>query len=314
MPTRGAGSACLAAHGWEHWGVQESSVGVPGSGASLSELVSLLMLRPPHDREAYGDAMTTQQASEVLGVDRLDVAAAWRAVAATHVLHAREVQWSARLGTALERLEGLATLRELAAASARLDGSVEPEHAYALSRVTVETNLDATLAWRRSGVSVFVCRTFADRGGATDQRIAPDPYVLMAQASELRYVVRALASNGDVVGASRLEHAVAIAPELNALGAVSGARLSDLVAAQVPQLLRNRRGDLYLAGLKPVHALSAVAKSLPPRPVTADEIRRRVRARFPEAAPLPEGTEFDEVVLMATGRAGGPSGYEYVDE
>lgn len=289
-------------------------MGVPGSDASLSEQVSLLMLRPPQDREAYGDAITAQQASEVLGVDRLDVAAAWRAVAAAHIQHAREERWSTRLGAALGRLEGLATLRELAAVSARLDGTVEPERAYALSRVTVETNLDPTLAWRRSGVSVFVCGTFADRREATDQQIAPDPYVLMAQASELRHVVRALASNGDVVGASRLEQAVAISPELNALGAVSGARLSDLVAAQVPQLLRNRRGDLYLAGLKPVHALGAVAESLPPRPVTADEIRRRVRARFPEAAPLPEGTELDEVVLMATGRARGPSGYEHVDE
>ena len=288
--------------------MHEPTPSVVGSGAPLSELVELLMLTPPSDRVAHGDAMTAQQVSELLGADRSEVATAWRAVAAEHAKYAEDAGWSGTLGLALEGLEGVATLRELATASTSVCDGADPERAYALSRVTVESKQHAALAWRRSGVTVLVSATGGDRQGASDT------YLLMAHASELSHVVSALMSSGDVVGVDRLAKAVAISPELGALAGMSGARLSELAAAQVPHVLTNRRRDLYLAELKPVHALAAVAKSLPPRAVTVGDLERRVRGRFPGALPLPRGTALDDAVRIATGRTRGPTGYRHADD
>lgn len=282
-----------------------------GSAGSVSEPakslrhgVEFLMLSPPADAASHGDALTVHQVSELLGVERSAVAAEWRAVAAEHAERAARVGWLDRLGHALETLEGLGTLREVTAAS-----EYPPSHkesspgAYALTRATLETIGRARLAWRRSGVTVLVTARQGVRG------MSVDPQELMDHASELRHVVSGLVASGDVVSIERLERAVRIYPELGALAVLSGPRLSELAAAQISHVLSNRRGDLYLADLKPVPALAAVADTLPPREVTVEELRRRVRGRFPGALPLPDGAALDEAVQTATGRVPGANGY-----
>lgn len=284
--------------------MNESAVAVGEPAASLTRDVELLMLSPPSDPVAHGDALTPHQASEVLGVERSEVVGPWRALASEYAQYAQRAGWPERLQAALDALEGLATLRELAASTA------DPEQdrkglasAYALTRATLESNLHADVMWRRSGVTVLV----GSRRGLRSASV--DPHELMGHASELRHVVNGLVASGEVVSVGRLEQAVAISPELRALEVLSGSRLSELVAAQVPHVLSNRRGDLYLADLKPAPALAAVAETLPSRDVTVEELQRRVRGRFPGALPLPDREGLDDAVLAATGRVWGTHGY-----
>jgi hypothetical protein len=281
--------------------VNETPCPVRTSGGSLRERVEALMLAPPADPTAHGDALTSHQVSELLGVERSEVTAAWRGLVSEYTELAERLGWRGNLAGALEGLEGLATLREVATASARTAESAD--RAYGLTRAVVESGVGVDLAWRRSGVTVLVSSRRLDR------ETAVDPHELIDHASELRHVVSSLIASGDVVSVSRLEQAVQLSPELRALTVLSGARLSVLAAAQIPHVLSNRRGELYLADLKPVYALAAVAETLPPREVTADELRRRVRGRFPGALPLPDGTALDEAVKMGTGRTRGVHGY-----
>ncbi len=279
-----------------------NSVSVSESVDQLRARVESLMLAPPSDPAAHGDALTTHQVSELLGVDRTAVTETWRAIAADHVPRALRIGWPSALATALDALEGIGTLREVASACGSAVGA--GNRAYELTRVTLETSLADGIAWRRSGVTVLV----------SARRSAADPYEFMEHASELRHVVSGLVAHGEVVSISRLEGAVAISPELKSLGVVSGSRLADLAAAQIPYVLTNRRSDLYLSHLKPMYALAAVADTLPLREVTVDELQRRVRGRFPGALPLPSGTALDEAVLSGTGRTWGIGGYGFRDE
>lgn len=274
------------------------------SVGSLRQLVELLMLSPPSDPVAHGDALTAHQVSGMLGIERSEVAGVWRTVAAEHAAQAQAADWLDRLREALRRLEGVGTLRELAAVSAGVGGDGSDAHrAYALTRATVESSGRLGVAWRRSGVTVLVSSKDAGREAPVD------PYELMGHASELRHMVSGLVASGGVVSVGRLEQAVRISHELSALAMLSGGRMSELAAAQLPHVLSNRRGELYLADLKPVHALAAVTDTLPTREVTVEELQRRVRGRFPQARPLPDRPALDDAVLMATGRHWGMSGY-----
>jgi len=276
---------------------------VSDPAASLTRDVELLMFAPPSDPATYGDALTPHQASEILGVERSEVAGPWRALTSKYAQYADSAGWPVRLQAALDALEGLATLRELAASTADPEQAGRVASPYALTRATLESNLHADVVWRRSGATVLVSSRGGTRSGSVDLQ------ELMGHASELRHVVSGLVASGEVVSVGRLEQAVAISPELRALEVLSGSRLSELAAAQVPHVLSNRRGELYLADLKPAPALAAVAESLPPRDVTVEELQRRVRGRFPGALPLPDREGLDDAVLAATGRAWGTYGY-----
>lgn len=301
MPSPGEvlGSPAL----WEDRAVDESAETVVGPATLLTRHVELLMLSPPADPVAHGDALTPHQASEFLGVERSAVVGSWRALASEYAASAERAGWAERLRSALDALEGLGTLRELAELSAADQAGRISADAYALTRATLESNLHPDLVWRRSGVTVLVTSKRGFRSASVD------PNELMGHASELRHVVSGLVASGDVVSIGRLEQAVAISPELRTLSGLTGSRLSDLAAAQLLHVLSNRRGDLYLADLKPAPALAAVADTLPSREVTVEELQRRVRGRFPGALPLPDRYGLDDAVLAATGRVWGTYGY-----
>lgn len=283
--------------------MDESAGAVGQHAASLTRDVALLMLSPPSDPVAHGDALTPHQASEILGVERSEVVGRWRTLTTKYAEYAERAGWPERLRAALDALEGLGTLRELAALTADPDQEGRLASAYALTRATLESNLHADVVWRRSAVTILVSSRRAPRSAPVD------PHELMTHASELRHVVNGLVASGEVVSVARLEQAVAISPELRALEGLSGSRLSELAAAQVPHVLSNRRGDLYLADLKPTPALAAVAETLPSREVTVEELQRRVRGRFPGAKPLPDRNDLDQAVVSATGRVWGRRGY-----
>ncbi|WP_146819669.1 hypothetical protein [Actinotalea fermentans] len=243
--------------------------------------------------------------SEILGVERPRARAVWRLAASELAVAAERAGWPARVTRALGELEGLGTLLEVVGASRGLDAAgdrFDPLSAYALTRVTLELALSPEVAWRRSGVTVLVAKS-----GDLTSAVPTD--ALFEHASELRHVVAGLVTAGDVVGARRLEQAVSLSPELGSLTVLSASRLSELAAAQIPYVLSNRRGELYLADLKPVPALVAVGPTLPSREVTVEELQRRVRARFPGALPLPSREALDDAVRVATGRVWGTRGY-----
>lgn len=279
-----------------------------GQASSLERMLASMMLSPPSDAVAHGDALTPYQASEVLGVERAEVVVVWRSLVKRSWRDALSVGWADVMKSALERLEGIATLRELAGLCERLSGGDSTSlGSYALTRGALEFGA-TDLAWRRSGVTVLTCLS-----GASLERPVVNPQELMGQASELRHLVSGLVANGDVVTVARLEQAVHGSSELRTLSVLSGSRLSSLAEAQIPHVLSNRRRELYLADLKPVHALAAVADTLASTGVTEEGLRRRVRGRFPGARPLPMGAALDGVVMAATGRVRGSHGYVSVE-
>src|SRR5690554_5528271 len=82
---------------WEDRAVDESAEAVGGPATSLTRHVELLMLSPPADPVAHGDALTPHQASEILGVERSAVVGSWRALASAYAASAERAGWAERL-------------------------------------------------------------------------------------------------------------------------------------------------------------------------------------------------------------------------
>lgn len=266
-------------------------------GDRVRQRVADLMLNAPSDVVTDGDALTPFRVGELIGQDRRDVSTEWKSLVAVWGARAQSIGWGDAVRRALRDLEGVATLREVSAATAR--AHPDRSDAYGLTRAVVESDDDASLTWRRSGHQVLVATesTGPESGG----------HVVIDHAAELRHVVSALLAGGEVVSTERLLHAVAISPELHALAPLSPARLTALAAAMSPHVLSNRRGDLYLAGLRPRYALAAVSDSLSIEDVSLDDVRRRVRGRFPGASQLPGDAELRELIRHTLSRTQPPA-------
>jgi serine/threonine protein kinase len=77
-------------------------------------------------------------------------------------------------------------------------------------------------------------------------------------------------------------------------------RLVRLAAAASDNAAVSSRGELYLRGLSPPRAAAAARLTLLDRHgLTPDQVRERIRARFPKAAELPERPELDTLLADA---------------
>lgn len=80
------------------------------------------------------------------------------------------------------------------------------------------------------------------------------------------------------------------------LSATDSARVLDLAAAASRHAARSSRLEIYPIGMAPERALELSAQALSAPRLTAEQVQHRVRARYPEAAPLPERPALDDLL------------------
>jgi hypothetical protein len=76
----------------------------------------------------------------------------------------------------------------------------------------------------------------------------------------------------------------------------SDARLPALAAAAAENAVLSSRFEFYPRGMSPERTLALTKNALFGATLTVDEIRSRVNARYPEAAPLPDRPELDRLI------------------
>jgi hypothetical protein len=202
---------------------------------------------------------------------------------------------------------------ELAEALMAARGSYTPEprrtpQALGLVRAAVEAELarggDARLATYRF-------RSSDPRGGAAPRagtvlvgREPDDPAAVTTAADLLAYAVRLGRRAADLAGRDPLPTRGRAVAELRANAAPDGmpalgdARLLQLAAAASNGAADvNAQGQLYPVGMAAARALRLAVGSLVGQRLTPDQVRARVRARFPRAEELPAGRlDLDELL------------------
>ncbi len=103
-----------------------------------------------------------------------------------------------------------------------------------------------------------------------------------------------LATRDVLAGPAEAARVLAEAAHGTALAALSADRLVRLAAAASKRAAASARLELYPRGLEPKRALELSASVLT-SPLSEDELRRRVLARYPDAAPLPARPALDEL-------------------
>ena len=259
------------------------------------------------EADAGQDWSTTSRTAEVSGADPAEV---------TGALERARKRWAEsrpelvvlREGVAgwLAGRGGVATGQEIAELLLARRGSIADEpHRSRRARAVVRACVEAE-AWigqpRFRGVRVGEQLLLAlDRPAAVDGRgtipWAADPLVEAAAALAER--ADELVSSGAVVGPGAVVDALrGIAwPPLPDGAAFDDARLVQLAAAASTGAAVSSRGELYPRGLPAARAAEAGRLALLGRGgLTAEQLRERVRARFPQAAPLPARPELDRVL------------------
>lgn len=258
--------------------------------SSSARSLALSMLLPPPDATVAGDARTAREAADYLDLDPSEARALWRRVQLSMDKVAARFRWQDNVAKTMAALEGVATLRELA--QHIHDHRVARDAVYALTRCTVETAPAELLDWRRISRQVVIA--LPGHQGATDE--------LIEQVRELAHITRNHLSTVGVLTPDRLDRATELF-RLPSIAQLTEHRRSTLAAHLVPEATVNRRGDVYAVGLHPETALQHVRTGLESvQQVSLEFLRRRVRARFPEAKPLPDRPQLDDLVLEVLGR------------
>lgn len=244
------------------------------------------------DGPLAGRTGTSQrQLAQALGIQRQAVQQALSARRAEWAQHPSADALVALVEQAAAALGHAATLDEIALrVYADIAGEVEAAptelvQAAALVRVALEilherdAGEDApVLHLAQVHGTPFVCITGLEvalrrLGDAADE--LADRSVLAGPEAALARLREVLAAQGD----SRLD-------------SLSGPRLLTLAAAASKHAARSAQLEIYPRGMPPAQALSHTSPVLGPEPTRA-EVIERVRRRYPEAAPLPEGEALD---------------------
>ncbi|MBK8233290.1 MAG: protein kinase [Candidatus Eisenbacteria bacterium] len=188
-------------------------------------------------------------------------------------------------GGVLEALGGAAPLGRIGEALARRLDHDEASEAAQLRRL-------GSVLWRILA-RVAVSEDSQVASGITLVEIGGGPWVVCSRPHEA--AVRALAASADEL-AERVPLAASGEVELTLRRAVEGtplasyelSRLADLAAAASERAARSSRNEIYPRGMAPARAVELSAQILTNKLKPA-EVQARIRARYPEAAPLPEG-------------------------
>ena len=289
---------------------------LPGGGsddaqawASVDRLFELLIPRRP-----AGDDTPEDRLLEVyLGLEPADRPASWpvagdvareagvaRSKVAEVLGKARDRWHKSRelnelrteLVSLLASAGGVATADELAALLLAARGSVEDSEAYrgrlarAVLRAAIELEASAS---DRARFAAYADRT--------------DAPILVAQSPELAAYAVAVSAIADrmahedpLPSPGRVEEELGlVVPPDDAV--LPPGRALRLAAAASAGASLSARAELYPKGLAPETALRLSLGSLAgPRLLPEDEVRKRVRGRFPDAAPLPPRPELDRLL------------------
>lgn len=168
-------------------------------------------------------------------------------------------------------------------------------HAVAVLRaaLTVEDDRrEPRWVGRRVGSTTVV--TAADSDNETSATGLADYVTALAERTDALVEETAVISRSDLVAALR---SISPPPGANPL---PDAHLAEVAASCSERAAVTNRLELYRSGLSAEHALTEARRALVGLSrATPDEIRRKVAARFPEAEPLPDRPELDQLLSRA---------------
>jgi serine/threonine protein kinase len=203
------------------------------------------------------------------------------------------------VASSLDQFNDVATFDQLAQRLSvhRPDGT-DPDlarHATAVLRAALLVEADRhepRLLTRRMPASAVVTATRPD--DVTFGPALADYVTALADATDTLVADRSLVSRADLVTALREVPVPAGARPL------PDAHLAEVAAAASTGAAVTSRLELYRKGLPAAEALAEARRALVGlRNVGPSEIRRKVAARFPEAEPLPDRPELDELLRRA---------------
>lgn len=278
--------------------------------ASMDRLSEQLLPRRPAGDERQEDRILAYY----LGVDEDapawpsagDVAAAVGTArsAVADALEAARSRWHksselnavrAEVHSLLVAAGGVASADELAGQLLAARGSVEddPRQRSRRSRATIRAAVELE-------ASVGAIRFAAYAGAEGSPPLVATSAERAEYARRLARAVDTLAVQDPVPGMARVEEELGIVPIPEGADALAADRRLRLAVAASRSAAISARGELYPRGLP---ALAAVRLSLGalagPDVLREEDIRSRVRGRFPEAAPLPPRPELDVLLLEA---------------
>ena len=184
-------------------------------------------------------------------------------------------------------VEPAMAMEELARALAEArcpDGVTDEDFAAAcaLVRVAVEFRPDFIAHWRRIDAAPWLARDAA----------ALDALPALAAAAD------ALAASEPLPSTDRVRRGLAEAVEGTPLATISPDQRVLLAARASKCAAASPRLELYPRGMSAARALTLSLSALVGGGLTAEVLRRRVRARYPEAQPLPERPELDRLLAL----------------
>jgi serine/threonine protein kinase len=189
------------------------------------------------------------------------------------------------LSSALDALAPATPLVDLAKAlaKARTDGTPSDDDvrtAAALVRVALELRPNPPATWRRIGSTPWVAR---------------DPEVLDALAA-LAETADSLAVTEPLLSSEVVRGKLAEVAEGTPLATLPADQRLTLAARASTNAAASARLELYPRGMDATRALALSLAALSGAGLTPDAVKKRIAARYPEAAPLPERPALDTLL------------------
>jgi serine/threonine protein kinase len=199
--------------------------------------------------------------------------------------NAAAISLTEALSSALDALAPAATLLDLAKAlaKARTDGTPsdgDVRTAAALVRVALELRPNPPATWRRIGSTPWVAR---------------DPEVLATLAA-LAETADSLAATEPLPSSEVVRKKLAEVSEDTPLATLPADQRLTLAARASTNAAASARLELYPRGMDAKRALALSLAALSGAGLTPEIVKKRIAARYPEAAPLPERPALDALL------------------
>ena len=202
---------------------------------------------------------------------------------------------------------GIMTARELAEALAATRGSTETGDARlrrsgAVVTAALETESD------RSDSRFLLHRHGAPGGGralvlateSLDSTLSASAEARAEWVRELGRLADEIAATDPLLPPARVTEVLAGATPPTGMPLLEPARIQRLAVESAEHAAVSSRGELYPRGMSEIRAAKLGASSLVgPTKLSSSEIRRRVASRYPEARPLPERPQLDDLLESA---------------
>jgi serine/threonine protein kinase len=190
---------------------------------------------------------------------------------------------------------GVASVEEMAARLLAARGSVEDDERQRSRRARATIRAAVEL---ETSVSPIRFAAYTDAEGRLPL-IAASPEAAQ-YARRLARCADALAEEDPLPSPGRVEEELGLVPVPEGAGPLGTDRRLRLAVAASNGAALSARGELYPRGMPPLNALRLALGALAGAEILReDEIRARVRGRFPEASPLPPRPELDALLQEA---------------